>query len=468
MFGQNIFLTFLIAASVFFISAAPVAAAGQNEDISSIFCEKMQDADIYDDRQFESYRMLIPGDDGWIFRTKTDLISDFTISREALQNMRDLNHAFETRGIKLVYFTQPTRGLVHGHHIHPDDRKRFNFSDIDKSWTSYWALINDLRKAGIAAVGLQRPKPDESFFYKRDHHWNADGARLSAFALADYIKKIPEFKNIEKVSFVTKDLEEDEFYGVSKKVFKKICGTSQPPEHIIRKVTEHAVEAGSKDDLFGEVKIPEIVLLGTSNSTMEPSYANFEGFLKEALGTDVLNMSVSGGGLDTAMLAYFNSENYKKNPAKIAIWEAPAYYEISNQGKLFREAIPAAYGSCEKPVAEAKGVKLEDKTVIAMSKLADKKIYGNNHYLNIHFSQPVLKPFNVEFFNLKGRDKHRFQHSNRYAQERDFFLRLGNEKDNPLDKVILSVPKELMGLSVDAKICQQPGSGFSLFFFAKK
>jgi len=454
----------MVAVLFFLLPVSYAVAADTDEDISSIFCKDMAKAETYEEKQFESYKMLIPGDDGWIFRTETDLISDFTFTREGVQNMRDLNQAFESRGIKLVFFMTPTRGLVHGQHISDEDKKRFGFTNINKAWENYTSAINDLRKEGLDVVGVQRQKSDESFFYKRDHHWNANGARISAGELANYIKNMSEFQDIEKVSFVTKDGEDDKFMGVSKKVFKKICNTNQPAENIQRKYTERAVETAGQQDLFGDVKSPEIVLMGTSNSTMEPSYANFEGFFKEALVADVLNMSVSGGGLDTAMLAYFNSNDYKQNPAKIAVWEVPSYYQVSNHGKFFREAIPAAYGSCSNPVVEAKGVRLDDKTTIAMSKLADHKIHGRDYYLNVRFSKPVLKPFSVEFLNLKNREKHRFHHSNRYAIEKDFFLRLENDKDNALDKVIITVPKELFGLTADMRICQQPKATF----FAKK
>ena len=451
--NRHAFLAF--AQAIILIGMLHPFTAMAAEDVSDLFCTDMQNPDVYDDRNFESYKMLIPGKDGWIFRTETDLKSDFSLTRDALDNLRDLNQVLNSRGIDLVMLIAPTRGLVHGENLRPEDMEKYNFTNIDKAWDSYRSSLESIKKEGIAVVGIPRPEQGTSFFYKRDHHWNADGAKFSAEVLAAYIKNLPAYKKVEKQAFVTKDGEDMELPGVSKKVFKKIGNTNQAPEASVKKITELAEASGESDALFGDAKIPDIVLMGTSNSTQEPSFANFEGFLKEALSADVLNMSVSGGGLDTAMLAYFNSDYYKKNPAKIAIWEIPSYYDISNNAKFFREAIPAAYGGCRNMVAEQNGVELDDKSVIVLSKLAKKKIWGANHYLYLNFSEPVAKPFNANFLYTKSRDKYRFAHSTRYPSDREFYYRLDNQKDSPLDKIVLNVPKEFMGLRVDAKICEQ-------------
>src|SRR5690606_1138523 len=189
-----------------------------------------------------------------------------------------------------------TRGMMHGEHLRPGDVKKYNYAQ-GPAWDSYNAAAESIRKTGFHAVTLPRPEPGTPFFYKRDHHWAPDGARIAARALADHVKTLPEYADIPKTAFTTRAGEPADFTGVSKKVFQKLCGTRQQPERITRAITERADGASGAEDLFGDPAPPQIVLLGTSNSTPEPSHANFAGFLKEALSADILNLSVSGGGL---------------------------------------------------------------------------------------------------------------------------------------------------------------------------
>jgi alginate biosynthesis protein AlgX len=443
----------LALALLLLLAARPVHA---EEDISSLFCAETQNGSAYDGHNFESYKMLVPGTGGWIFRTENDLRMDFSLDSEAARNMRELNEALQKRGVQLVTLLTPTRGLMHGDHLRPEDQKKFGYAK-DAAWRSYRSMVEGLRSDGLSVVSLDPIQPGEDFFYKRDHHWNASGSRTAARAVAAYIKQLPAYSAIEKMAFTTKDGPAFEFMGVSKKVFKALCNTEQPPERAIQKVTERQQENAGAGDLFGDPVPPRIVLMGTSNSTQEPSYANFEGFLKEELSADILNMSVSGGGLDTAMIAYLNTDHYKQTPAKVAIWEVPSYYDLSKDDSFFREAIPAAYGTCNEPVAAVERLPLEEKTLTAMSRLAGKEISGRGYYLHLNFSKTVSKPFNVMLMYEKDREKYRFAHSSRYPWNKEFYLRLDDDKKSSLSKVVLTVPKELLGNSVDVKICRQPG-----------
>ncbi|MCF8495538.1 MAG: hypothetical protein K9G62_02595, partial [Alphaproteobacteria bacterium] len=64
------------------LSSLAVAADASNPasgDISGIFCDDLAKEDIYDKNKFEAYKMLVPGTDGWIFRTSRDLSSRFSL-----------------------------------------------------------------------------------------------------------------------------------------------------------------------------------------------------------------------------------------------------------------------------------------------------------------------------------------------------------------------------------------------------
>jgi alginate biosynthesis protein AlgX len=431
------------------------------EDITPIFCSALGNEEMYSQNSYGSYKLLIPGKNGWIFRTQSDFKSNFALSRQTLNNFDEFNQALKKKNIELVILMTPTRGLMHSEFIPQEQIKSQNFN-VNAAWENYWDSIETLRDRGLHVAGVERIAPGTSFFYKRDHHWNPDGAQKSAKVLADYIKKLPVYRDIEKIQYATSENGTHDFFGVSKKVFKKLCNTKQPPERIIKKTTERVNAAAGQDDLFGDTKEPQIVLIGTSNSTMEPSFANFEGFLKEELSADILNMSVSGGGVDTAMISYLNSDSFRDTPAKIAIWEIPAYYELSTQNNFFREIVAAANGSCDgKAIAELKDTPIDEASMTALDKLADKKITGDDYYARVNFSRPMSKPFHFDLRYMKNRDKYKFQRAARYPHDGQFFLTLRNDKKEYLDKVVLMFPPEAIGNSISMQICKKENSSAS-------
>lgn len=462
-------LAALVAA--IFLGALPAQAQDSEcgiEAVEALFCPAMKDETLYDKYGFDSYRMLVPGKSGWIFRSESDFRNDFSIPNDTLDDLEELSDSFRAHGTELVMLITPTRALVHSQYISDADKKKYDLGNIDRLWKSYWNGIDSIRDRGITVVGVERPGPEIPFFYRKDHHWNSYGAQLSAKAIAAEVKKLPAYKDIEKIEYATREDGTYDFYGVSKKVFKRICETRQPPERIIKRVTEQKSAAADQDDLFGDTKQPEIVLMGTSNSTMEPSMANFEGFLKEELSADIKNMSVSGGGLDTAMISYLNSEDFHKHPAKIAIWEIPGYYDLSNHKKFFREAIPATYGTCQNPVAVAKDKKIAEKTMIAIDRLASKKISGSDYYVSVDFSAPMSKPVTLDLRYVKNRDKYKFQRSGRYPHDGQFYVALHDSKKENLEKIVLNVPDEALGKNVSVAICKKDEKTFMGFLDKKE
>jgi alginate biosynthesis protein AlgX len=459
---------------LFFVAAPKSATAGslvtnRAEDVSALFCADMMNEDLYDKYQLDSYKLLIPGKNGWVFRSESDFRNDFSLDKATLNNLHNLSEAFRLRGTELVIVLPPTRGLLNYQNLSDEERARYGFTpkEIEKIWASYWDAIDSLHKHGIKAVGIPRPDPMQPYFYKRDHHWNPEGARYTAKVVADYIKHLRVYKEINKVEFVTHELDPYEYYGVSKKVFRKLCRTNQPAETIIRTVTERKELTDGKSDLFGATEDPDIILLGTSNSTMEPSFANFEGFLKESLSADVLNMSVSGGGLDTAVISYLNSQFYEKKAPKIAIWEIPGYYNINKQHRFFREAIPAVYGNCESPLAFQKDLKLDASNVIALEGLGRKRITGKDYYVMFDFPTRITEAFTVDLRYLKNLDRYKFQRTERYPHDGRFYVELRDSKKSYLDKVIIKVPPHLKDKTVNVKVCQKDTGGGLLAFAGK-
>lgn len=445
-----------IVAANFPASAQEAGTAVIKEDIKPIFCPALYEDKTYDGR-YDSYRKLIAGDDGWIFRTGNDLQTHMSINDAAIKMIVDWQQKLKEKGIDFVMLYVPTRGMIHADHISAEDKKQYGFTNVEGVWKDYADTIEKMRDAGINVIDVPRPPQGAAFFYKRDHHWNAAGAKASADAVAAYVKKMPVYETLAKTEFTTVKKEPYDFYGTTDKVFSKVCNTKQPPERIDIFMTERKQGTGGEADLFGDVAEPEVVLMGTSNSTWEPSFSNFEGFLKEALSTDILNMAVSGGGIDTAMIKYLNSDHKKEHKAKLIVWEVPGYYNLNKHQGLFRQAIPALYGDCgSENLAEVKGKKIDDDVVTLFTDLKDKNMTGSKYYVYFNFSQPVKKPFMVDFRFPKDRDRTKISRSARYKPDGEFYLALKNGKKN-LDELSIELPKsEGRNMTVDARICKIP------------
>lgn len=308
-----------------------MAVPAQAQDVSGLFCPALQDEKTYEGR-YDSYRMLVPGKNGWIYRTRSDLKDSFSIGEESLQLLLSLQNALKARGVEFVLLYPPTRGMAHPEFID------FN---ADAVWPQYTAEIAQMQAAGLHVVGLQRPATGTDFFYKRDHHWSAAGAKTSALALTEFIKTQEFYGGLAKTEFVTKESGTRDYSGTFGKVFKAVCNVKLPPETIKVLETSRVQTAQGQDDLFGDAASPEIVLAGTSNGTHQIG-ANFEGFLKEALSADVLNVSQAGAGVDGPLMDYLRSPHYREGKAKMLIWEVPGYYDLNNIRSLLRQAISAA------------------------------------------------------------------------------------------------------------------------------
>jgi alginate O-acetyltransferase complex protein AlgJ len=87
--------------------------------------------------------------------------------------------------------------------------------------------------------------------------------------------------------------------------------------------------AGESQDLFG-ASVPPVTLVGTSYSA-NPDWHS-EGFLKEALQADVLNMADEGQGPFTVMDKYLETDAWKSSPPELIIWEMPERYLLMPHG----------------------------------------------------------------------------------------------------------------------------------------
>lgn len=303
-----------------------------------LICDALQQETAY--KNWSSYRYLVEGSDGWLFRTETDFQDDFTLKDDEIVRLRDLNNAFAAQGTTLILAILPTRGMTDG------DKASNSSYDRQVAQKSYSAMVKTLREAGLVVAAIEDYQGEDAFYYKRDHHWTSAGARAMAHDVAAQVRALNISLPTKK--FVSEAQDEIPHVGTFEKVIKEACGTEIDPQAVAPYMTYAPDDA---DALFADTTPADIILLGTSNSTHSASRANFDGFLKEALQADVDNRAVSGGGADASMLQYLLSRSRETKMPRVIVWEFPVYQAFANRDFL-RQAKAAARGKCAQPVAQ--------------------------------------------------------------------------------------------------------------------
>ena len=407
----------------------------------SYYCDKLKEDKIYSKNS--SYKKLIEGKEGWVFRTKTDFVDNFKVNSALRSRFVRLQKAFEDHNMNLVVALLPTRGMMHSHLV------TYPKYDHQVAIDSYLDLVKKLREIGISVAAIEDFSKPQDFYYKRDHHWQAAGAKSMAIRVADEVKKLSSYKGVEKKKYTTEISETIQHQGTFSEFINKMCEVDVNPEE----VPLYKTFADEEENLFGDEAKAEIVLVGTSNSAQQASHANFDGFLKEYIGADVHNLSVSGGGVDTAMLDWLSSTDYREHKPKIVIWEIPIYQNFKG-GPFYRQAIPAVYGDCLENDVVTKGVTIKDDRF--KIDISDKNITAQNHYIRLSFSDFKGRKFRLTtHYKDKSKDPFDFRRSKFYEPDGVFFLEFDQNKGGSIGFLEGLMPE---GTTGDAKIqvCRYP------------
>ena len=250
----------------------------KEEESAITLCAALSKEETYEDER--AFRFIVSGEDGWIFRTDMDLKYDLELSDWSKASFARLQDAFEHNGTYLSVVMIPTRGIVGGSRLLPPFSESY---DYQRAKTSYIQILDDLQNAGLIVADTRDADSVDSFFLKRDNHWTAKGAKYIAQRMAESIKRHPVYKTLRKTQFRTIARDAGDRHEANDRFLRfveDVCG-KKPQAEFLEDLydTVPAEENVNENVLFGDVEAPEVVLLGTSNSTNpKPSYANFEGF----------------------------------------------------------------------------------------------------------------------------------------------------------------------------------------------
>lgn len=255
----------------------------------------------------------VAGRGGWLFTAE-----EFTEPRDTLdfaQELTRVSNALAADGIALVPVIVPDKVRMHAHRLKRGRSEAFTLR--------YDGALNQIRDAGLGAIDLRQALGFADSFMRTDTHWSPKGAQQSAMAIA----KAMSHTNIPKteantIHTGTKAFDGDLLSFVATGPYRDLVG---PASEYIETFETSMASAGS---LFGDADI-SVVLVGTSFSAK--SDFHFEGFLKQALQVDVLNLSRVGQGPFVPMDAFLEERATLSSLPSVVIWEIPERFLTSRR-----------------------------------------------------------------------------------------------------------------------------------------
>jgi alginate biosynthesis protein AlgX len=435
-------------------AVAPVYRA----DSCCSLCPLAADPAYYVTRFMTSNRLVIEGTGDWLFRTETDLATDFTVNEAVYADLARMVEALNARGTQVLLVDLPRRGLLAADELLPADRERY---DRTAALVNYRRALQRFRDAGfiVPDYGLLAERPDASdYFFHRDGHWTPEGARRSAELIADTVRRLPLFAVLPKKEFTTTAVGQQRHPGVLAIVASQICGGNYPAE-VVSGYTTSPEEANP----FGDESIPHVAVVGTSFSA-SPAY-HFLGFLQQALQTDVLNTSLPGGNFDGAMTQYLPSELFQESPPKLLIWEF-AHPQIAVATPMqMRRLVPLVSNGC----ASQEALLANDVPLSSGQELTAVLFNGGGKIIaarsrdlivDLQFEDPAVSEILGEAWYLDGKHEQVRVRMNDFTRANGrFVIELNREPDFARQPLIVFRVQIVTPLSepttVSAKLCRQ-------------
>ena len=328
-------------------SAVALAISGAAQAQSTFGCQDLDG--------FHSLPSL-EGAEGYFFRVEPELRNFFPMSDETVDDMARLSQELAQSGTTLVYLPIPPKALVMTGHLPPraydygfDPQLAATvYDDMIKRLTEAGVIVADPRRALVAgALGGEAP------YFKADFRLNALGARLAAQSVAQALQgggtgagqggfAQPFLR--QTASLTSQGMIEIDSH--MRQVLQRHCLIELP------KVTTEAFDAATAQAVSasGGRMGPNVALVGSDYSATPG--INFAGFLGQALGLPVNQVSVPGGGAYAGFSAYVTSDAFQQARPSVLVWEVPAYANLARYGdQPMREIIAASSGNaCRTPL----------------------------------------------------------------------------------------------------------------------
>ncbi|MCA9835256.1 MAG: alginate O-acetyltransferase [Trueperaceae bacterium] len=323
------FLLILVLGSISLLSHFPALPDLQNHDLVKGSWAAAFEADLNKQIGFRQFAIdtwgvleyglfkdgrsgVLVGKDNWLFSDEEFSFypAEAAETQIKLEYINQVKAELAAKGIDLVVLLLPAKARVYEENL-----GRYHLPDYTVN--RYDNFRQALLASGVSAPDLLTPmleaKTGGKVFMQTDTHWTPYGARVVAGALAN------ELGSFNLASFSSQLASKETYTGDLLNFIPlgnfKAMGPGD--EQVQLESTEGQVASGG---LFDTVSVP-VTLVGTSYSAIDTW--NFEGALKTALQTDVLNAALEGKGPIQPMQTYLADEAFLQSPPELVIWEFP-------------------------------------------------------------------------------------------------------------------------------------------------
>lgn len=273
------------------------------------------------------------GCEGWLF-----LVDEFDVYADARQNMRmrldtvtRLSTRLHAEGIALLVVTIPDKSRIHSDQLCGIYRPGTHQQRLD-DWEA------GLRQRGVWTVSVtqalrQLRESGHAAFLRIDSHWSEHGAEQVAQEVAQetsgkglsltprrhYTKTVgePVTRNGDLVRLAGIDWLPPELQPRPDTVRPAQFDSTTPG--VLDMADTSAPDDQTADDLFGDLSLPSVALVGTSYSRT----SSFRQFLEWALKTPVPSFAQDGGDFWGSVSAYLTSSDFREAAPRLVIWEIP-------------------------------------------------------------------------------------------------------------------------------------------------
>ncbi|MGV6802535.1 MAG: alginate O-acetyltransferase AlgX-related protein [bacterium] len=397
---------------------------------------------------------LWQGTDGIFYREASDFNSDYTFTKDQLQQYKKISDALKERNVELMLAITPTRGMVldQGYASLLGKELDYNPSNAKKNFSAAIKRLNDY---GVSAPNIldvyNTYQGKEYLFYATDHHWSPFGAREAAKAVGMQIREAQNYENLPKSEFETI---EDGYFNAKlnmKDEIAKYCGLENFQEPYMRYVTSKS--SSNADDLFGDAPLPEITLVGTSYSGVEDF--NFAGFIQQETGLEVDNRAMNGGSLNHAMRQYLTSDEFQAHQPAFLVWEIPGYfnYYFRFGMRLSRQAVPAIHGPCAASAIVTSGDQNGLKLTAKMPQ--SQEISGDDYYIAVHSDEDIEKISLLLTYRDGEEESITLEDGFRGVFSHNFYWELAEDIKAPLESVSIERVDETSIAPLSMQLCQK-------------
>jgi alginate O-acetyltransferase complex protein AlgJ len=245
--------------------------------------------------------------------------------RENLALIGSVHRRLANEGISLVVTVVPAKARVYPEYLG-------GRAPSQAHEQLYSRLLNSLTQARIPTADLLTPlqqgKAREPTYFRADTHWTPWGAKLAAARTAE-VARNNGLTSDSAARYITSRETSRPYRGdlfnflPLDPYFTRLLPPAEQIEVVKTTAAADAphLQQTSTTELFGDESAPNIALVGTSYSAN--ALWNFAGYLSESLGEEVANYARQGKGPFAPMLSYLRSDDFRRRPPRLVIWEIP-------------------------------------------------------------------------------------------------------------------------------------------------